>query len=74
MEQWDITCCKCGKFILTEQRGDDNEIRCIKGSYENGFYNDIKDEFFCNECWNLKEMNKNLYENNKICRHPTVYV
>lgn len=45
MEQWDITCCKCGKFILTEQRGDDNEIRCIKGSYENGVYNDIKDEF-----------------------------
>ena len=50
MEQWDITCCKCGKFILTEQRGADNGIRCIKGSYDDGFYKGSEDQFYCREC------------------------
>lgn len=51
MEQWNIVCCKCGKFILTEQRqSPGGNIKCIKGSYENGFYDGIKDEFYCKEC------------------------
>ena len=50
MEQWNITCCKCGKFILTERRCADNEIRCTKGSYEDGFYNGIEDQFYCRKC------------------------
>lgn len=24
MEQWDIMCCKCGKFILTEQKREND--------------------------------------------------
>ena len=32
MEQWDIMCCKCGKFILTEQKQDGTgNIKCVKG-------------------------------------------
>lgn len=50
MEQWDIICDKCGKFILTEQRGSDNEIRCIKGCYEDGYYDGEQDVFYCLEC------------------------
>lgn len=51
MEQWDINCCKCGKFILTEQRESfGGNIHCIKGSYDDGFYDDIKDIFYCKEC------------------------
>ena len=49
-EQWDIECCKCGKYILTEQRGSDNEIRCIRGSYDDGYYNGTEDQFYCKEC------------------------
>lgn len=49
MERWDINCCKCGKYILTEERGSDNEIRCVNGSYENGYYTD-DDKFYCKEC------------------------
>ena len=34
----DIYCCKCGKFILTEQYvtedGYYNAIKCVKGSYD----------------------------------------
>lgn len=45
----DINCCNCGKFILTERRGEDNKIRCIKGSYEDGFYTN-EDKFYCLEC------------------------
>ena len=52
MKQWDINCCKCGKFILTEQKQDiTGDIKCIKGSYENGYYDGGgKDEFYCKEC------------------------
>ena len=35
MEQWDVHCTECGKFILTEKRehiGED--IKCIAGSYK----------------------------------------
>ena len=51
MEQWDIMCCKCGKFILTEQKqyGTGN-IKCVKGSYDDGFYDGIEDQFYCKEC------------------------
>lgn len=49
MQKQDIVCCKCGKFIFTEERGSDNEIRCVKGSYDNGYYSD-DDKFYCLEC------------------------
>lgn len=45
----DIYCCKCGKFILTEQYGDkksSSSLRCIKGSYNDG----AEDRFYCKEC------------------------
>ena len=48
MEKWDITCCKCGKFILTEQRESfASDIKCVKGSYDDGFYDGIEDQFYC---------------------------
>lgn len=50
MEKWDINCVKCGKFILTEEKDDSGNIRCVTGSYKNGFYDDKNDVFYCNEC------------------------
>mgnify|MGYP004618547181 CR=1 FL=1 len=50
MQIQDISCNQCGKFILAEQRGSDNEIRCIKGSYEDGYYDDDQDDFIA---WNV---------------------
>ena len=38
MQKQDICCIKCRKFLLTEQKDDQNRIRCVAGSYENGFY------------------------------------
>lgn len=49
MQKQDICCIKCGKFLLTEQK-DDQNLRCVAGSYENGFYDEFQDEFFCLEC------------------------
>ncbi len=49
MTEQDIKCCQCGKFILTEQRTDDNKIRCVNGSYNDGYYTD-DDKFYCLEC------------------------
>lgn len=49
----DIYCCKCGKFILTEQYGDkksSSSLRCIKGSYDDGYYDGVEDQFYCREC------------------------
>ena len=54
-EKQDINCKKCGKYILTEQRGQDGKIRCIKGSYQNGVYYGIEDAFYCNECAESKQ-------------------
>jgi len=50
MEEWDISCAICGKYILTEQWGMDNEIRCIHGSYESGYYDGEQDAFYCKQC------------------------
>lgn len=53
MEQWDIICCKCRKFILTEQKEKNTgNIKCIKGSYKDGFYNGAEDKFYCKKCAN----------------------
>ena len=38
MERWSIYCKKCGKFILTEEKDAHNEIHCVAGSYEDGYY------------------------------------
>lgn len=51
METGDIFCAACGKFILTEARqyvGGD--IKCIAGSYEDGYYSGAEDLFYCIEC------------------------
>lgn len=51
MEQWDITCCRCGKFILMEQKQTiTGNIKCIKGSYEDGYYDGTEDRFYCRKC------------------------
>lgn len=51
MEKWDINCTKCGKFILTEMQNEPvGDIKCVAGSYENGYYDGKKDVFYCREC------------------------
>lgn len=51
MEQLDITCSRCGKFILTEQRESfSGNIKCVRGSYDDGFYDGIEDRFYCRKC------------------------
>lgn len=50
MKSQDIKCCKCGKFLFTEHRQENNEIKCIKGSYDNCFYHGEEDQFYCLEC------------------------
>lgn len=57
-EQWDINCADCGKFILTEERESIcGNIKCIAGSYYNGYYNGEEDEFYCEECARKRGMN-----------------
>lgn len=53
MSYQDIKCCICGKFLITEQRTDDNKIRCVKGSYDNCYYSD-EDKFYCLDCAKLQ--------------------
>lgn len=50
MERWSIYCKKCGKFILTEEKDAHNEIHCVAGSYEDGYYLGKEDAFYCNAC------------------------
>ena len=57
MDQWDIMCCKCGKFILTEQKEKTGNIKCVKGSYDDGFYDGSEDQFYCKGC--AEKYNKN---------------
>lgn len=58
MEQWDINCNRCGKFILTEQRDDNGRISHIAGCYEDGYYDQYDDEFYCNDCSKILGINK----------------
>lgn len=58
-ERWNISCADCGRFIFTEEReyvGAD--IKCIAGSYEKGFYDEIQDEFYCEECAKKRGFNR----------------
>ncbi len=51
MERWDINCADCGKFILTEEKENaTGNIKCVAGSYENGYYDGNEDVFYCNAC------------------------
>lgn len=64
MEQWDIKCCRCGKFILTEQKQDiTGHIKCVRDSYENGFYSGTEDKFYCTDV-QKKKFNLNNKKNN----------
>ena len=49
-EKWNICCKKCGKFILTEEQDEHNEIHCIVGSYDDGYYLGKDDAFYCKMC------------------------
>lgn len=51
MKKWNINCIKCGKFILTEQQEElAGDIKCVAGDYENGYYDETQDVFYCKEC------------------------
>lgn len=53
MEKWNIRCICCGRFILAEQKDPDTgNIKCVGGSYENGYYDEKLDTFYCKECAN----------------------
>ena len=66
MEQWDIMCCKCGKFILTEQQEKTGNIKCVKGSYDDGFYDGSEDQFYCKGCAEKYNKNWRFHKVNKI--------
>lgn len=47
----EIDCADCGKFILTEEKEHTcGDIKCISGSYEDGYYDGKDDVFYCKEC------------------------
>lgn len=50
MERWSVYCKKCGKFILTEEKDKYNEIHCVAGSYNDGYYLGEEDAFYCKDC------------------------
>ena len=51
----EIYCNDCGKFILTEEKKDIcGDIKCIAGSYEDGYYDGKEDVFYCIECANKR--------------------
>lgn len=50
-EIYDINCTDCGKFILTEEQDSVcGDVKCISGSYEDGYYDGEDDTFYCKEC------------------------
>lgn len=57
VEKWEINCVNCGKFILTEQKDIDGNIKCIAGNYKNGYYDGKDDCFYCLECAKIKGLN-----------------
>ena len=60
MRQQDIVCCKCGKFILTEQEDSAGRIKCTKGRYEDGIYDKVNDKFFCKKCGKNKLVRRGI--------------
>ncbi len=51
MKRQDINCADCGKFILTEvEENVTGNIKCVAGSYEDGYYDKNEDVFYCKEC------------------------
>ena len=55
MEQWNIECCKCGKFLLSERKiheeGKPSKIEYVGENYDGEYYYDeIADKFYCLDC------------------------
>lgn len=47
----EIHCADCGKFILTEEKEEPcGDIKCIAGSYDDGYYYGKEYVFYCKEC------------------------
>ena len=47
----EIRCVDCGKFVLTEVKESCcGNIKCIAGSYDDGYYDGKVDVFYCKEC------------------------
>lgn len=47
----EIHCADYGKFILTEENEEPcGDIKCIAGSYDDGYYYGKEDVFYCKEC------------------------
>lgn len=58
MKTQDIICHECGKFILTEQQESfAGDIKCVRGNYMDGVYDETKDVFYCKECAAKLELN-----------------
>lgn len=44
---------KVGQIVKCRLDGDEkssSSLRCIKGSYDDGYYDGIEDQFYCREC------------------------
>lgn len=47
----EIHCADCGNFILTEEQKElCGDIKCIAGSYDDGYYDGKDDVFYCKKC------------------------
>ncbi len=47
----DFHCFRCGKYLFTEiEAPTDTGLKCVKGSYDNCYYDGVKDIFFCIDC------------------------
>lgn len=50
MEQWDIVCIRCGKYLFSEQRASTaGDIHRLHETNDE-FYDEIKAEFYCTKC------------------------
>lgn len=50
MEQWDVVCKRCGKYLFTEQRESTAGNIHRLNETNDEFYDEIKAEFYCTEC------------------------
>lgn len=56
MEQWDVVCKRCGKYLFTEQRESTAGNIHRLNETNDEFYDEIKAEFYCTECAKNSDM------------------
>lgn len=66
MEQWDIVCKRCGKYLFTEQRESTAGNIHRLNETNDEFYDEIKAEFYCTKC--AKELGYDTEKEYFFCR------